>query len=225
MISDAALDAMLSAGCTAEQIVAAVKADRGNKSSGAARQAKYRATKKAREEAERNAGDVTLRNGGAGDVTKRDAVTPVSLSPVPPSFPPHPPNNPLTPFPIQKPNSARGFRLPEDWSLTGPDLAFALSKGFSEQQTGEIFEKFTNYWWSATGAKATKNNWHQAWKVWVLNTKPMPRAGPSAAKPLTPYQQQKQDTKDVLDGLKTFASGGGRSGSEDHRLLPGNHGQ
>ena len=48
---------------------------------------------------------------------------------------------------------------------------------------------------------------------------------PFPAKPSTPAQQRKQDTKDVLHGLKTFASGSSGSGSEDHRLLPGNHGQ
>lgn len=180
-------------------------------------------TRKSR--ASRNAAVTLQDRDGNEDVTLRacDNEETVSLSPVPPSSPPHPPNNPLTPFPIQKTNSARGFRLPEDWSLTGPDLAFALSKGFSEQQTGEIFEKFTNYWWSATGAKATKKNWHQAWKVWVLNTKPMPRAGPSPAKPLTPYQQQKQETKDILDGLKAYATGSDRSGGENPRLLLGNN--
>jgi hypothetical protein len=109
--------------------------------------------------------------------------------------------------------------------LSDPDLAFALSKGFSEQQTTEIFEKFTNYWWSA-GAKATKRDWHKAWKVWVLGTRPMPRAGPSLiTKQLSPFQQSKLETKDILDGLKAFAEGSGCSSSEHHRLLPGDNRQ
>jgi hypothetical protein len=209
---------MLAAGCTAEQIVAAVKADRGVKSSGAIRQAKYRQRLKEKEEAERNASDVTLRNGDVTGVTERHEAETVSLSPIP-LLPPTPPNNPLTPNPIQKPNNARGFRLPEDWTLTGPDLAFALSKGFSEAQTAEIFEKFTNYWWSATGAKATKKNWHQAWKVWVLNTRPQSRAGPSFARPLTSHQHKQQEMKEVLNELANFAAGSGGSGEPHLGIL------
>ena len=109
-----------------------------------------------RSRASRNV-DVTLQQRDGNETVTRNAcdnAETVSLSPIP-LLPPTPPNNPLTPNPIQKPNSARGFRLPENWTLTGPDLAFALSKGFTEAQTAEIFEKFTNYWWSATGAKAT----------------------------------------------------------------------
>ncbi len=218
MIKSDVLDAMLAAGCTAEQIVAAVKADRGMRSSGAARQAEYRKRLKEKAEAERNAGDVTLRNGDVTSVTERNDDEKVSLSPVP-LLSPTPPNNPLTPNPIQKPNSARGFRLPEDWTLTGPDLAFALSKGFSEAQTAEIFEKFTNYWWSATGAKATKKNWHQAWKVWILNTRPPSRAGPISAKPLTEHQRKQQETKDILNDLANFAAGGGSRGEPNLGFL------
>jgi len=208
MIKLEVLDAMLAAGCSAEQIVAAVKADRGSKSAGAARQARYRAAKKSRENVVCDDSNGPLRNGDVTSVTDSNDAKTVSLSPIP-LLSPTPPNNPLTPNPIQKPNSARGFRLPEDWTLTGPDLAFALSKGFSEAQTAEIFEKFTNYWWSATGAKATKKNWHQAWKVWILNTRPPSRAGPISAKPLTEHQRKQQETKDILNDLANFAAGGG----------------
>jgi hypothetical protein len=210
---------MLAAGCTAEQIVAAVKADRGARSSGSVRQAEYRKRLKEKKDAERNAGDVTLRNSDVTSVTDRNETETVSLSPVP-LLPPTPPNNPLTPNPIQKPNNTRGSRLPEDWTLTGPDLAFALSKGFSEAQTAEIFEKFTNYWWSATGSKATKRDWHKAWKVWVLNTRPQSRAGPQTfAKPLTEHQRKQHETREILDDLANFAAGRGGGGDQNPRLL------
>lgn len=164
------------------------------------------------------------------EVSKEITET-VSLSPVPPSSPPHPPNNPLTPNPIHqtserarencgKPAKTRGHRLPESWILTGPDLAFALSKGFSEPQVAEIFEKFTNHWWSATGQSATKHDWHKAWRVWVLREKPWSRAGPRGfVKPLTPHQQDKLETKDVLDDLEDFVKRSRRSGSENPQLL------
>jgi hypothetical protein len=47
------------------------------------------------------------------------------------------------------------------------------------------------------------------------------RGSPPNAKPLSPYQKQKQETQDILDGLKAFAAGSGSSSSENHRLLPG----
>lgn len=58
MIKPEVLDAMVAAGCTAEQIAAAVKADQAG-SSGAARQARYRA-RKASQSDERNVTDVTV---------------------------------------------------------------------------------------------------------------------------------------------------------------------
>lgn len=48
------------------------------------------------------------------------------------------------------------------------------------------------------------------------------RDGP-VTKPLTPYQQRKQETRDILDGLKAFSAGSNRSGSENPRLLLGNN--
>ena len=71
MIKPAVLDAMVAAGCTAEQIAAAVKADQAG-SSGALRQARYRARMASSDER-----DVT-------SVTVTDAVSPKETSPAPP---------------------------------------------------------------------------------------------------------------------------------------------
>lgn len=78
MIKPEVLDALVAAGCTAEQIAAAVKADQA-RSSGAARQARYRA---------RKASLVTLRD--ASDVTN---PSPKEIPPTPPKeiTPPHEP--------------------------------------------------------------------------------------------------------------------------------------
>lgn len=225
MIKAEVLDAMLETGCSAEQIVAAVKASMGARSSGAERQARYRDAKKAREEASHTeTSDVTLRNGGGRDVTDRNDVTDgSSLSPVPPSFPPYPPNNPLTPKPFQK-NNSRGTRLPDDWQLTGPDLAYALSKGLTEAETGDLAERFKSWALSASGPNAVKRNWHQAFQGWVQREGPKiiaARAGPRAftAKPLTAYQQKQQETKDILDDLDNFARNGSSSREANTRLL------
>ncbi len=49
--------------------------------------------------------------------------------------------------------------------------------------------------------------------------------GPPLQSLATPFQQRQQDTKDILDGLKAYAAGGGTSGSSDHRLLSADHGK
>lgn len=76
MIRPEVLDAMVAAGCTAEQIAAAVKADQA-KSSGAERQARYRANKKAREGVTSDERDVTR-------VTVTADPSPKERSPTPP---------------------------------------------------------------------------------------------------------------------------------------------
>lgn len=224
MISAAVLDAMVASGCTPEQIAAAVKA------SLAAREAEieakreyernrkraYRAGKTAASDEVSQAVPGTDRDNTGHHGTDGDIPEKVSLSPVP-LLPPTPPNNPLTPNPFQKLSGARGFRLPEDWILTGPDLAYALSKGFSEGQTGEMFEKFTNHWWSSTGRNAAKKDWHKAWRVWVLNELPRARAGPgrSPVRATTVYQQKQLADLEAINGLEDFAKRSGGSGSSD----------
>lgn len=79
MIKPAVLDAMVAAGCTAEQIAAAVKADQAG-TSGAARQARYR---------ERMASLVTSHN--VTGVTVTDKVSPKK------EIPPTPPKEKTTP--------------------------------------------------------------------------------------------------------------------------------
>jgi hypothetical protein len=168
MIKPEVLDALVAAGCTAEQIAAAVKASMGN-SSGAARQAAYRARQKENKESDSNVSDVTVTDVTSRCVTVDNVTDNVtdgfSLSPVP-LLPPTPPNNPLTPKPSSK-NNQRGSRLPADWTMNGPDLAYALSKNLSEPEAFDLFERFCSWAWSASGANAVKVNWHQAWQGWV----------------------------------------------------------
>lgn len=95
MIKPAVLDAMVAAGCTAEQIAAAVKADQAS-SSGAARQARYRARKASNSDDS----DVT-------SVTERNTdVTPLS----PKEIPPTPPKE-ITPIPVSEPDGSSTVSL------------------------------------------------------------------------------------------------------------------
>lgn len=185
------------------------------------RREKDRARKQAARDAEK---EQSRPQTSADSAESMDNADTVSLSPIP-LLSPTPPNNPLTPKPIQKTNS-RGTRLPDDWHLGGPDLAYALTKGLTEFETGELAERFKSWALSASGSNAVKRNWHQAWQGWVQRDGPKiiaARAGPrgSFAKPLSPFQQSKSGTQDILDGLKAFAAGSGSSSSENHRMLPG----
>jgi len=231
VITAAVLDAMVASGCTPEQIAAAVKADIAAHEAGVEAKREYERNRKRAQRANKAAmshdvpgttGDNSGHCGTAGD--NRDTV---SLSPVPPSSPPYPPNNPLTPKPIQK-NNSRGTRLPDDWQLTGPDLAYALSKGLTEAETGDLAERFKSWALSASGPNAVKRNWHQAWQGWVQRDGPKivaARAGPRSgfAKPLTEFQRKQQETNDVRQMLRDSATAARGGGTAD-RVLSIDHG-
>jgi hypothetical protein len=54
-------------------------------------------------------------------------------------------------------------RLPEDFELTEPRRAYAVSEAVDPQRT---FSKFTDHWKAASGAKARKLDWDAAWRNW-----------------------------------------------------------
>lgn len=171
-----------------------------------------------------NSADIPRTDAGNSVALSMDSAETVSLSPVP-LLPPTPPNNPLTPKPIQK-NNSRGTRLPDDWQLTGPDLAYALSKGLTERETGDLAERFKSWALSASGPNAVKRNWHQAFQGWVQRDGPKiiaARAGP-VAKPLTEFQRKQQESNDARRQLResTFAM---RGGGYPDRVLSDDHGK
>jgi hypothetical protein len=59
----------------------------------------------------------------------------------------------------------RGTRIPDDFTLTESRRAYAISHAVEPDPT---FALFTTYWRSASGTKATKMDWDQAWQNWVL---------------------------------------------------------
>jgi len=224
------LDALVASGCTAEQIASAVKAACA---SAEKIKADRRERDKLRKRAERSAANADCANVSEGqrgqmrtDAETMDNVDTVSLSPIP-LLPPTPPNNPLIPNPIQK-NNKRGTRLPDDWQLTGPDLAYALSKGLTERDTGDLAERFKSWALSASGPNAIKRNWHQAFQGWVQRDGPKiiaARAGPRSgfAKPMTEFQRKQQETNDVRQMLRESATAARSCGTSD-RVLSIDHG-
>lgn len=226
MISDAVIDALVASGCSPEQLAAAMKASRKS-SSGAARQAAYRERKKAKEDIVVAAGDddvtgVTSHNvtEASPSVTERNADDGFSLSPIP-LLSPTPPNNPLTPKPSSKNKQTRAHRLPETAEISGPDLAYGLGRGLTERETCELWQRMASWAWSAAGSNALKINWHQAFQGWVQRDGPKIIAGrrSPSGKPLTPYQQKQQESRDAIAGLENFATGSFGGSEPDLKVL------
>jgi hypothetical protein len=237
VINPDVLDAMVASGCTAEQIAAVVKAACAAEAQAVeARREKDRVRKRAERAAARVAeqGDCPAPSEMSGGhlghprtgAESTDSADTVSLSPVP-LLSPAPPNNPLTPNPIPKTNS-RGTRLPENHTMSGPDLAYALSKGMTDREAGDLFERFCSWAWSASGPNAVKRNWHQAWQGWVQReVKDRPRGRPppvSTGRPLTEFQRKQAETNDVRAQLRSAAMGGSSGGTADG-VLSDDHGE
>jgi hypothetical protein len=100
MIKPEVLDAMVAAGCTAEQIAAVVKADIGTRSTNAERQARFRERRRASQSNESN---VTI-------VTVTDTLSPKK------EIPPTPPKEKTTPIPISSVGSAGASEFDRFWA-------------------------------------------------------------------------------------------------------------
>lgn len=155
-LSPAVLDAMLAAGCTAEQIVAVVKADLEARESQMAEK-RQKDAERQRKHRERNAEsrDVT--------VTECDSVTD------PLSRPPNENNsNPPTHTPEKQTPARKGHRLPVDWQpapLTG-DVAEAVA-AWPDGAIARELARFRDWARAATGPNARKSDWQAAWRNWL----------------------------------------------------------
>lgn len=146
-----------------------------SKSSGAERQARYRARKKA----EAEGCDVT------SDVT-RDAVTddeaPLSrpLSPQTPQTPTH--------TPVKQTPARKGHRMPDDWQpkplpATITDFVRTWPPGALERELA----RFRDWAASANGPNALKKDWDAAWRNWLRKADDENRYG----KPANDYRNSK----------------------------------
>jgi hypothetical protein len=100
VIKPEVLDAMVAAGCTAQQIAAAVKADIGTRSTNAERQARFRARHKASQSNESNVTGVTV----------TDPLSPKK------EIPPTPPKEKTTPIPISSVGGAGAGEFDRFWA-------------------------------------------------------------------------------------------------------------
>lgn len=162
-ISAAVLDAMVAAGCTAEQIAAAVKADMAIDEE---RKASKRANnaERQRRHRERNA---MSRVTGVTNGDKRDDAPSSSPSPLGPPPQTPPPIIPQSSSP--SPEKKRATRLPADWVLPSAWGRWAIDEGFSEATIRLEAEKFRDYWIGKSGQAATKVDWEATWRNWMRN--------------------------------------------------------
>ena len=156
------LDALVAAGCTAEQIAAAVKADQA-RSSGAGRQARYRA-RKASQRDESDERDVT-----------RVTVTGGDAAPSPQAkVPPHPPKtqplseDPLSPpsgAPSPTPKAGRAARLAADWRPDPATWAHLRNElNCSDAELERELAKAID--WSASAKNGAKTNHDAFFRNW-----------------------------------------------------------
>ena len=155
-LSPAIIDAMLTAGCTAEQLAAVVKADMADRECQTAAK-RQKDAERQRKHRERNAEsrDVT--------VTECDSVT------APLSRPPNENNsNPPTHTPEKQTPARKGHRLPVDWvpaPLTG-DVAEAVA-AWPDGAIARELARFRDWAKAATGPNAIKSDWQAAWRNWL----------------------------------------------------------
>jgi len=66
-------------------------------------------------------------------------------------------------------SSARGTRLPDEWTPGEPGLAFASQHGLANGKVQAEFDRFRDYWLAQPGQKGVKTDWQATWRNWVRN--------------------------------------------------------
>jgi hypothetical protein len=79
-------------------------------------------------------------------------------------LPPTPPRGEAITQKTQTTESRIGTRLPDDWTPSPEDVAFARSRGVPEGQVAELAGEFRDYWTSVPGAKGRKLDWSATWR-------------------------------------------------------------
>jgi hypothetical protein len=64
-------------------------------------------------------------------------------------------------------SSARGSRIPSNWTPAPQDYAFASSEGLTREEINREADKFRDYWTAASGRNACKLDWQATWRNWI----------------------------------------------------------
>lgn len=112
----------------------------------------YRARKERQAAAERGNGDETFQERFSNGLDTDTDTDTESESDDPRSAPPR-----------VRGRQTRAERLPNDWELTKERRLVAEAEKLPAERT---FEKFRDYWASASGARARKHDWDATWRNW-----------------------------------------------------------
>jgi hypothetical protein len=155
------LDALLSAGATAEMIVAAVKADASLEE---AKVEARRAKDRERQRRHRLSRDVTVTACDSAD-KPLSPLDPPKKDPEPQKI--HPP---LSPKPCVSERASRWHRLPEDWQPR--TLPTPVQAKVDQWPPGSLEDELAAFRrWAANAenknGKGRKLDWDQAWRNWI----------------------------------------------------------
>jgi DNA-binding transcriptional ArsR family regulator len=78
--------------------------------------------------------------------------------------PPTPPRGEAITSKTKMVNGSTGTRLPDDWTPSPEDVAFARSRGVPENQVADLAGEFRDYWLAVPGAKGRKLDWSATWR-------------------------------------------------------------
>ena len=68
----------------------------------------------------------------------------------------------------------RGAHLPDDWQPSQADHEYAAGRGLRLYEIDIEATKFRNYWTNRTDKQAAKPRWDRAWQNWILNVRKAP---------------------------------------------------
>jgi hypothetical protein len=110
--------------------------------------------------------------------------------------------------------SARGTRIPPDFSIDDDDRKFAATLGIPPETAEAETPQFIDYWSSVPGAKGLKLNWKATWRNRMRDFVKYRGGIAIGARPLTEFQRGRNETKDILNDLDNFANRGSGGGQE-----------
>lgn len=209
-ISPSVLDAMLAAGCTAEQIVAAVKADAQEVDARATRKRDVDAARKRRQRERDRESHAESRGHLVTDGDGADTVSPKKESP------PAPPKEKTTPSSTEPSGSSktRAARLPADWTLPVEWQADAIKAGLPANRIDLEAEKMRD--WSLSSPNGAKRDWRAAWRNWVKGAADkLPKARGSPPRQSQPRGSDFFDMEAERLRNERTGSGGGYQGDWD----------
>lgn len=128
-------------------------------------------------------------------------------------------NIPPTPQGAEKPKTKKGTRIPENWKLDQDCTNYALKKGYSFSQVGELAEDFRLYWQNVPGAKGLKLSWATAWQSWVrkdIEYKGDPNARNHKNGNQGGRQHSSQEPRSFLDSCREASAEYHRGAMEPH---------